>query len=435
MKWIKKLFGKKEDSSEERGLKEINFKDLPSWLDAVSQKISSRVEKDVSGLVKELEVSLLALKESNSRLAEAKVEGDFDIRAVKRAKSNRENVTKQVATLTDKIRVQDSRDFKALESFYGASTQSLNTCLEHMNQSFRYTRGVFPEESKEVSESLASLGKVFNELGEVIRVNKKEMDAIEAAHSNMNKVQGLSASIAAEEMELESRNRRVQALKAETSKASQALEDFRKGPVWQSLQNLQAELNASREKLRKAETGLSSLVLPLSGHLSRIKKLHESGRYTLKPEVKKQLDICLEAPVHVNPSFFPELQIIFEDNAVDMQTQKKEKALLQVKSAISNFPERKKEYLEALKEFEAKKSELERSNTGKLVELEHKEAELLSRVRSLEEDIDDSEKKLTSLREELEHQKKKLLSNLSLIDSDLRVNFPSPVSEGQHEFS
>ena len=110
MKWIKKLFGKKEDSSEERGLKEINFKDLPSWLDAVSQKISSRVEKDVSGLVKELEVSLLALKESNSRLAEAKVEGDFDIRAVKRAKSNRENVTKQVATLTDKIRVQDSME-------------------------------------------------------------------------------------------------------------------------------------------------------------------------------------------------------------------------------------------------------------------------------------------------------------------------------------
>lgn len=435
MKWIKKLFGKKEDSSEERGLKEINFEDLPSWLDAVSQKISSRVEKDVSGLVKELEVSLLALKESNSRLAEAKVEGDFDVRAVKRAKSNRENVTKQVATLTDKIRVQDSRDFRVLESFYGASTQSINTCLEHMNQSFRYTRGVFPEESKEVSESLASLGKVFNELGEVIRVNKREMDAIEAAHSNMNKVQGLSASITAEEIELESRNRRVQALKAETSEASQALEDFRKGPVWQSLQNLQAELNASREKLRKAETGLSSLVLPLSGHLSRIKKLHESSRYTLKPEVKKQLDICLEAPAHVNPSFFPELQIIFEDNALDMQTQKKEKALLQVKSAISNFPERNKEYLEALKEFEAKKSELESSNTGKLVELEHKESELLSRVRSLEEDIDDSEKKLTSLSEELEHQKKKLLSNLSLIDSDLRVNFPSPGSRGQHEFS
>jgi hypothetical protein len=428
LKWIKKLFGKKEGSSVETVLKEINFEDLPAWLDTRSQKISSRVEEDISGLLRELEASLLALKESNSRLAEAKVEGDFDIRAVKRAKSNRENVTKQVTMLTDKIRVQESRDFRALESFYGAATQSLNTCLEHMNQSFRYTRGVFPEESKEVSESLATLGKVFNELGEVILVNKKEMDAIEAVQSDANKIQEFSASITAEKLEFESKNRKIQALKAETSEASQALEDFRKGAAWQSLQNLQAEYTAAREKLRKAETGLSSLVLPLSGHLSRIKKLHESGRYTLKPEVKKQLDICLEAPVHVNPSFFPELQKIFEDNALDMQAQKKEKALLQVKAAISNFPERKKEYLEALQEFEAKKAELESSDTGKLVELEHKEAELLSRTRSLEEDIEDSKKKLAALREELEHQKEKFLVSLSLIDSDVQVNFPNPVS-------
>lgn len=412
----------------ETGLREINFEDLPAWLDTRSQKISSKVEEDVSGLLRELEASLLALKESNSRLLEAKVEGDFDIRAVKRAKSNRENVIKQVTTLTDKIRVQESRDFRALESFYGAATQSLNTCLEHMNQSFRYTRGVFPEESKEVSESLAGLGKVFNELGEVIRVNKNEIDTVEAARSDTNEIEELSASIAAEELELESRNRRIQALKAEALEASQALEDFRKGPAWQSLQNLQAESIAAKEKLRKAEAGLSSLVLPLSGHLSRIEKLHESGRYTLKPEVKKQLDICLEAPVHVNPSFFLELQKIFEDNALDMQAQKKEKALLQVKAAISNFPERKKEYLEALKESEAKKAELESSDTGKLVGLEHKEAELLSRTRSLEEDIEDSKKKLVALREELEHQKERLLASLSLIDSDVHVNFPNPAS-------
>ena len=131
------------------------------------------------------------------------------------------------------------------------------------------------------------------------------------------------------------------------------------------LQNLEAEFSAAGEKLRKAEAGLNSLILPLSGHLSRIKKLHESGRYTLKPEVKKQLDICLQDPVKADPSFFPELQKVFEDNALDMQTQKKEKALSQVKAAITGFPERKKEYLEALKEFETKKAEIEGFDTGK----------------------------------------------------------------------
>lgn len=423
MKWIKKLFGRKEDSSEKTDFKEISFEDLPTWLDTRSQKISSRVEKDVSGLLREFEVSLSALNESNTKLAEARVEGDFDIRAVKRAKSNRENVTKQVTMLIDKIKVQENKDFRALESFYATATQNLDTCLENMNRSFRYTRVVFPEESKEVSESLASLGKVFNELREVILVNKKEMDAIEAAYSNINEVEELLASIAANELELESRNQKIQALKAETSDASQALEDFRKGTAWQNLQRLQAEITEAEEKLRKAEAGLSSLILPLSGHLSRIKKLHESGRYTLKPEIKKQLDICLEDPTKVDSSFLPELQKIFEDNTLDMQTQKKEKALLQVKAAISGFLERKKEYLEALQEFGTKKAEIESSDTGKLTELEHREAELLSRISLLEEDAQDSKKKLVALREELEQRKEKLLASISLIGSDIKVNF------------
>jgi len=106
-----------------------------------------------------------------------------------------------------------------------------------------------------------------------------------------------------------------------------------------------------------------------------------------------------------------------------MQAQKKEKALLQVKAAISSFPERKNEYLEALQEFETKKAEIEGLDTGKLTELEHKEAELLSRISLFEEDIQDSEKKLAALREELEQRKENLLASISLTDSGIKVNF------------
>ncbi|MFZ2500213.1 MAG: cell surface protein [Methanosarcina sp.] len=423
MKFIKRLFGKKEGSSEGTGLREIDFEDLPAWLDNNYQKISSGMEKDISGLLRELEVSLSRLKESTSRLVEAKVEGDFDIRAVKRAKSNRENVTKQVSMLIDKIKVQENKDFRALKGFYEISVQNIDSCLEHMNQSFKYTRGVFPQESKEVSENLASLGQIFNELRKAILENKREMEAIETAFSDIKVIQDLSASMVTEKLELESKNRKIQALRDEASRASQALEEFRKGDTWQNLQSMQEEFNAVRNRLKKTESGLTSLVLPLSGHLSRIKKLHESGRYTLNSEVKKQLDICLEDPIHLDPSFFPELQKVFEDNALDMQTQKKEKALQQVINAISVFPERKKEYLEVLQEFEEKKAELAGSDTGKLVMLEHKETELLNRTCLLEEDIKDSEKKQVALREELDSKEKQLLFSINLVDSSVKVHF------------
>jgi len=425
LKWIKKLFGKQESSQEKTISSEVSFDELPALLDKSSQKISSEIEKDVSDLFRKLEVASSELKESNARLLEAKVEGDFDIRAVKRAKSNRENVTKQVGVFIDRLGVLENTDFRTLKGFHEAAVQNLDTCLEHMNQSFRYTRAVFPQESKDVTESLGRLGEVLNELRGTIRGHKQEMEAIEAASTGMKNIQDLSASIEAENRELESKKRKTQALRDEIASTGQALEEFKQGEAWQNIQSLQGELDLARDRLKKAETGLNSLFLPFSGNLSKIKKLHESSRYTLKPEVKQQLDICLEAPVNLDTSFFPELQKIFEDPSLDIQTQKKEKTLAQVRSAFSGFEEKKKEYVAAQKAFEAKKAELAGLDNGKLAGLETQEAKLMARARLLEDEIESSEKKLAVLREELKSKEEKLQSSVSVIDSSVKVQFLS----------
>jgi len=421
LKWIKKLLGKQESSSEKTASSEVGFEELPAWLEESSQKISSDIEKDVSGLFKELEASISELKESNARLQEAKVEGNFDIRAVKRAKSNRENVTKQVGVFIDKFGVLENRDFRALKGYHETAVQNLDTCLEHMSQSFRYTKAVFPQESKDLTESLGRLGQVLNKLKGTIQEHKREMEALEAVSTGMNEIKRLSTSIKAENLELEAKNRKIQALRSEIAGADQALEEFKKGEAWQNLQSLQEELDTARDRLKKAETGLNSLILPFSGNLSKIKKLHESSRYTLKPDVKQQLDICLEAPANLDPSFFPELQKVFEDPALDIQAQKKEKALAQVKAASSGFEEKKKEYIEAQKAFEAKKAELASSDTGKLAELEHKETEMLARTRLLEEELESSEKKLTVFKEELKNKEYELQASVAVIDSSVKI--------------
>ncbi len=422
MKWIKKLFGKKY-SSEETDFREIDFEDLPAWLDDSSQKISSKIETDTSNLLRKLEVLLSELKERNSMLAEAKVEGDFDVRAVKLAKSNRENVTKQITTLIYKINLAEEIDFRSLKEFYETAVKNFDICLEHTNRSFNYTKCVFPQESKEVNEGLSSLGKVFKDLKEIIFENLTEMEAIEVAYLDTKEIQKLSTLIVTEKLELGSKKGRIRALKDEIGITSQAVEEFRKGDAWHRLYNLQKESATIKERLKKAEEDLSFFVLSLSSHLSKIKKLHESGRYNLKPEVKKQLYICLEDPINVTPSFFPELQKVFEDPSLEMQTQKKNKALIHVKTAILDFSERNKDYLKVLQEFEAKKTEIAVLDTGKIVAFEHKEEELRNRVRSLEEDIENSEKKLIYLIDELENKRKKLFASINLIDRYLKLHF------------
>ena len=423
MKWIKKFFGKKEYSSEETDFREIDFEDLPAWLDDSYQKISSRIGKDASILLKKLEVLLSELKESNSMLAEAKVKGDFDVRAVKLAKSSRENVTKQITTLIYKINLVENTDFRALKEFYETAVKNLDICLENIDRSFKYTKGVFPQESKEVNESLSSLVRVFKDLREIILENITETEAIEVAYLDMKEIQKLSTLIVTEKLELESKKGRIRALKDEIGITSQSVEEFRKGDAWHRLYNLQKESATIKERLKKAEEDLSFFALSLSSHLSKIKKLHESGRYNLKPEVKQQLYICLEDPINVDSLFFPRTSKVFEDPSLEMQTQKKNKALIQVKAAILDFSERNKDYLKVLQEFEANKTEIAGLDTGTIVAFERKEEELRNRSRSLEEDIENSEKKLTYLIDELENKRKKLFASINLIDRYVKLHF------------
>ncbi|MCQ1535922.1 cell surface protein [Methanosarcina sp. KYL-1] len=421
MSWIKKLLGKKESSREEIVSREISFEELPGWLDEGFRNLSSKIEKDASGLFRELEASLEDLKESNAALMEAKVVGDFDVRAVKRAKSNRENMMKQVGILADKIRVPEKIDVRALEEFNEIALQSLNSCMEHMGRSFRYTRVVFPQESKEVTDSLARIGKVLQDFRDLFTGYKKELDALEAASGNYQGIKDLSASIGTEKREIELKENKIQGLKSELSETGLALEAFRQGETWKQFQSLQEELDEAESRLKQAESGLTSLVLPLSNTLSRLQKLHETGRYTLKPEVKQQINIYLKEPENVDPIFFPDLQKVLEDNALDMQAQKKEKALLQVKAAISGFEARKKEFLEARCAFKAKKAEISSLDTGKLAELEHRKTELGNRIRLLEEELEQSGKKLEVSKEQLEARREKLLKDVSVIDSSVKL--------------
>ena len=67
------------------------------------------------------------------------------------------------------------------------------------------------------------------------------MEAIEVAYADTREIQKLSTSKVAETLEIESKNRKIQTLKDEISRASQTLEEFRKGDAWQSLQSLQEE--------------------------------------------------------------------------------------------------------------------------------------------------------------------------------------------------
>lgn len=423
MKWIKKLFGKKENSPAEAVEKEISIGELPAWLKAGYQKISEEISEDTVLIFRDLEASRLEIKESSEKLFGANVIGDFDVRAVKRAKSNRENVVKQVDILLEKTSVPNARDIQSLREFYENAAQNLDTCVENMARSIRYTGAVYPKEVKEITDSLGKYGTILRGLQGSLKAHSREIEAYERISESLKAFRALSASIEPEEREILQKREKIQTLESEIKKARQARETFEQSEEWKHYRTLETELADANSRVKKAEAVLAALVLPLSSNLSRLKKLHETGRYTLKPEILKQLDTCQENPTEADSAFFQELQKLFEDPALGLKAQKKEKALAQADTAARAFDARKNEWQETVQVLKEKKTELEKLDMGRLEELQQKETKLRDKSRLAGEELELSRKKKENLDAELEKEKEELREKVLLINNNVKLVF------------
>jgi len=425
LKWIKKLFGKKENRSEpvETFARKISSEEFPSWLNTGFEKLSQEISENSALVLKELEASLLEISENKLQLSEAKVVGDFDVRVVKRAKSNRENMIRQVEILVDKIKIPESKELKNLSEFHEKAAQQLNSCVENMARSLRYTGGVFPRETKELTDSLGKFGIILQKLQECFRVHAEEIDAYRTASETFELIRELSASKKHEEREIQQQKEKIRVFKAELKELQSASEAFEQSAEGQRYKKLKAELLEAETQSKKAKSNLSALLLPLSNNLERLKKLHESGRYTLKPEIRAELEACLKEPETLNFSFFEELKILFEDPALDLKAQKKEKALNQVEFAAQDFESRKKEYLKAFQILEKNKAELANLDLGALEQFQQKKLKLQSKSELAKEELEHSLKKMEILSPELETKKEELQKKVLLLDSKVKLDF------------
>lgn len=405
-------------------LREISPEELPAWLDTGFQKLSGEISENAVLLLKDLEITLLEITESKTRLSEAQVVGDFDLRAVKRAKSNRENMIRQVEILVEKISIPESPDVKSLDEFHEKAAQQLNSCVENMARSLRYTGGVFPREVKEVTESLGKFGMILKALQENLRDHSKEIEAYESASEIFQVIRKLSASGEIEEKEILQQKEKIRVLEEKIEEARKTLENFEQSEEWQHYRKLEAELTEAGTLVKKTESNLSALVLPLSNNLSRLKKMHETGRYTLNPEIRKELTSCLEDPKTANSAFFQKLQKLFEDPGLGLNAQKKEKALAQAEAAALNFETRKKENLKAVQIREEKRAELEKLDVGSLEELKQKDTKLQGKCRLAGEELELALKRVEKLNNELEKKKEELREKVSLIDNGVKLAFP-----------
>ena len=417
MNWIGRLFGKKEESPSQ-----ITFDELPEWLAARSRKISEGIGEQASSLYSDIDEALREIKESTALLEEAEPEGRFHLKMVKLATSNRDNMARQVRMLLENITTPKASDVGSIMGFHENAVQTLTVCLENMMKSYQYTKLVFLEDSKKVIADVNALGRLLNRLIEPINNQKKVLDALENAKGLIQNIKNTTSDIKSKEKVIKENEDKIALLKKEIEENQKALALLRDSEPWKQYTNYKDDLILLENNAVKIESEIRGIVSPLNKALSRLKQLSDSGRYTLKPESRESLNLCLSDPITVNPQFFVEFQNIVESGILNLAPEKTDRILEQTRFVASSLDSSKKEYQALALDIERKKDEISRPSVAhEDADLTKTIADLQEKLTALEKELESSKEHLASLKHDIELKRYELQQTVSVIDSRIRI--------------
>ncbi|MCX9084553.1 MAG: hypothetical protein OIN87_07150 [Candidatus Methanoperedens sp.] len=416
MKWIKKIFANKESRQDT-----LNLDQLPGWLESKSRKISEETGRKVSSIFPEIKKTLARIKNSTEELDKSKPEGRFHLKMIKVATSNRDNMSKQVKMLLENIVIPEEKDVKTIITFHKNGMHTLGICLENMMKSYQYTKLVYFEESKDVIADVNSLGRLLNHLVEDIDLKKPLLDALDMSQGLVIYIKKIAVDIDSIERSMKETDARIVFLKKEIEEDQNDLNILIQSQIWKQYVSAKEQLILLESNAQKKSSEINDIISPLSKAINRLKQLSESGRYTLKPEDRDALNICLSCPIDVPPEFFITFQKIVESGELNLQ--KTDKLLPQIQLAASTLGEKRKEYNLILDEIRTKEDEISKMKViGEEKELKDSITALEDKLILAEKDIDASRKKIELLKKDLESKRLELQQNISMIDNNVRLS-------------
>jgi predicted nucleic acid-binding Zn-ribbon protein len=426
LKFIKRIFGKKEDIPKEISIK---IDDLSVWIETESQKQFSVLRSDIKQKYDEISATLENLSTSRDQLKDAKFGEKTYKRLAKAGTSNRDNLIKNINVLIEKTIIPEDIDPSKAVEFYIDMKSTLKTCLDNTTRSQEYVKLIFPEGYKVVVIDLKRLDTLLDELMYFIDGVKDELDVytklpgdIEIINQSQHQIKEMTDNIPQLEAKYES-------LKKNLHTGEDRLAEMERSEEIIKANELEKQIKTLNDRISGINSNVKELFAPLSKALLRMQKQHESGRHTLSSINSNHLRTLIEDPAlilgnDIN-SFLNEIQKSVEDGTLGLKQQKANKTTEQIDRLtgsdilLSMYRDRESDSAKLTGLLEGRnRLTVYKERTR----LEKKLSDYRSSINSIEQSLDIERKDLDSLIEKVEQLKTKLNSDLSFVfNKDIKI--------------
>ena len=427
MKFIKKIFGKKEEAPAKLTFK---FDELPVWLEKEGKNTFAELGAHIGHKYSEINTALGDLSEAKVHLMDASFGEKVYKRLAKAGASNRDNLVKNLDIIIEKTVIpEDTNPFEAYQ-FHLDAKSVLNTCLENAVKSQQYVKALFPDEYKDIFGGLKHLDVLLDELVAPINVVKDELDAYNKLPGDIEQIRQMSQQIPAGQKNINELTGKYETLKAELGSEEARLEEVEAGDEFTRARELEEQARTLKGQISEVDSNLAGLFAPLSKALSRMEKQDGSARHIMSGESRKVLKILKDEPVSALDidltGFMVEMKGRVEDGSLGLKQQKMNKTLEQIDRLVETDV-----LLRLRSQREGYSSEL----AGVQVELEgltvyREKTQVEDKISECRNMMDSTGQKLDAEKREVARLKKEVEELKSGLDSDLSEIFGKDIEVG-----
>ena len=428
MKFIEKIFGKKEEAPAKLTLK---FNELPAWLEKEGESTFAGLGVHIGHKYSEINTAFEDLSEAKERLVDASFGEKVYKRLAKAGASNRDNLVKNLDIIIEKIAIPEDTDPSEAYQFHQDAKSVLNTCLENAVRSQQYVKALFPEEYKDIWGGLKHLDVLLDELVAPINEVKDELEAYDKLPGDIELIRQMQQQIPVKQKNINELTGKYETLKVELGSEEARLEEVEAGDEFIRARELEEQARTLKEQISGIDSNLAGLFAPLSKALSRMEKQDGSARHIMSPESRKVLKILKDEPVSALDidlsGFLVEMKTRVEDGSLGLKQQKMNKTLEQIDRLVgTDVLLRLKSQREGYSsELAGVQGELEGLTVYReKTQVEDRISECRNVMDSTGQKLDAEKKELARLKKEVEELKIKLDSDLSdIFGKDIEVGY------------
>jgi len=295
MGFLEWIFGsKKEETVQERkDYEELSIDNVETILSKKFEEKFEPFKKDANKIYQDLQSATDSIQKSLNELNEANFTDQVDSELLQNVTAHRKSFVQKMEFMKKNLKIPMQPDFDSILVYSQSVSQTISETNQNTVNDYRFVDRLFEKEGERVINDFKVIGKLSDDLKNLIKNNRDSLLSIKNIQNNLNSVKEEMEILHRMEEELKSFEEDLSNLKSKHETEIKKKNELESGEGWTHFNEIKNEKNKVLDDISKIKSELIQNTSKIERLLRKLKNMVDKG--TINVDNEKLLDKYVES--------------------------------------------------------------------------------------------------------------------------------------------